>query len=67
MTVDIDFILRHPTPANALMGDKIRLETKVGIFYDKDGNSVMTIGNNKEEMTKNASTDKSEPSREDLR
>ena len=58
--MDVDFILRHPTPANALMGDKIRLETKVGIFYDKDGNY-------KEEMTKNASTDKSEPSREDLR
>ena len=58
--MDIDFILRNPTPANALMGDKIRLETKVGIFYDKDGNY-------KEEMTKNASTDKSEPSREDMR
>ena len=65
--MDIDFILRHPIPANALMGDKIRLETKAGIFYDKDGNSVMAIGNYKEEMTKNASTDKSEPSREDLR
>ena len=52
--MDIDFILRHPTPANALMGDK-------------DGNPVMTIGNYKEEMTKNASTDKPEPSREDLR
>ena len=65
--MDVDFILRRPTPANALMGDKIRLETKVGIFYDKDGNPVMTIGNYKEEMTKNASTDKSEPSREDLR
>ena len=51
--MDIDFILRNPTPANALMGDKIRLETKAG--------------NYKEEMTKNASTDKSEPSREDLR
>lgn len=58
--MDVDFILRHPTPANALMGDKIRLKTKAGIFYDKDGNY-------KEEMTKNASTDKSEPSREDLR
>ena len=65
--MDVDFILRHPTPANALMGDKIRLKTKAGIFYDKDVNSVMTIGNYKEEMTKNASTDKSEPSREDLR
>ena len=65
--MDIDFILRNPTPTNALIGDKIRLETKVSIFYDKDGNSVMTIGNYKEEMTKNASTDKSEPSREDLR
>lgn len=65
--MDIDFILRHPTPANSLMGDKIRLKTKAGIFYDKDGNSVMTIGNYKEEMTKNASTDKFEPSREDLR
>lgn len=52
--MDIDFILRHPIPANALMGDKA-------------GNSVITIGNYKEEMTKNASTDKSEPSREDLR
>ena len=50
----VDFILRNPTPANALMGDK-------------DGNSVMTIGNYKEEMTKNASTYKPEPSREDLR
>ena len=58
--MDIDFILRHPIPANALMGDKIRLKTKAG-------NSVMAIGNYKEEMTKNASTDKSEPSREDLR
>lgn len=58
--MDIDFILRNPTPANALMGDKIRLETKASIFYDEDGNY-------KEEMTKNASTDKSEPSREDLR
>ena len=67
MTVDIDFILRQPTPANALMGDKIRMETKAGIFYDKDGNSVMTIGNYKEEMTKNAITYKSEPSREDMR
>lgn len=38
MTVDIDFILRNPTPASALMGDKIRLKTKAGIFYDKDGN-----------------------------
>ena len=65
--MDVDFILSQPTPANALMGDKIRLETKVGIFYDKDGNSVMTIGNCKEEITKNASTDKSEPSREDMR
>ena len=65
--MDVDFILRHPTPANALMGDKIRLETKVGIFYDKDGNSVMTIGNYKEEMTKNTITYKSEPSREDMR
>ena len=65
--MDVDFILRHPTPANALMGDKIRLETKSGIFYDKDGNSVMTIGNYKEEMTKNAITYKSEPSREDMR
>ena len=65
--MDVDFILRHPTPANALMGDKIRMETKVGIFYDKDGNPVMAIGNYKEEMTKNASTNKSEPSREDLR
>ena len=58
--MDVDFILRHPTPANALMGDKIRLKTKAGIFYDKDGNY-------KEEMTKNAITYKSEPSREDLR
>lgn len=58
--MDVDFILRHPTPANALMGDKIRLETKAGIFYDKDGNY-------KEEMTKNAITYKSEPSREDMR
>lgn len=65
--MDIDFILRHPIPANALMGDKIRLKTKAGIFYDKDGNSVMAIGNYKEEMTKNASTNKPEPSREDLR
>ena len=65
--MDVDFILSQPTPANELMGDKIRLETKVGIFYDKEGNSVMTIGNHKEEMTKNASTDKSEPSREDMR
>lgn len=45
--MDIDFILRHPTPDNALMGDK--------------------DGNYKEEMTKNASTNKPEPSREDLR
>ena len=52
--MDVDFILRHPTPANALMGDK-------------DGNPVMTIGNYKEEMTKNAITYKSEPSREDMR
>lgn len=51
--MDIDFILRHPIPANALMGDKIRLKTKAG--------------NYKEEMTKNASTNKPEPSREDLR
>lgn len=58
--MDVDFILRHPTPANALIGDKIRLKTKAGIFYDKDGNY-------KEEMTKNASTNKPEPSREDLR
>ena len=58
--MDVDFILCHPTPANALMGDKIRLETKSGIFYDKDGNY-------KEEMTKNAITYKSEPSREDMR
>lgn len=58
--MDVDFILSQPTPANALIGDKIRLETKVGIFYNKDGNY-------KEEMTKNASTDKSEPSREDMR
>lgn len=65
--MDVDFILRHQTPANALMGDKIRLKTKAGMFYDKDGNLVMTIGNYKEEMTKNASTDKPEPSREDLR
>ena len=57
--MDVDFILSQPTPANALIGDKIRLKTKAGIFYDKDGNSVMTIGNCKEEMTKNASTDKS--------
>lgn len=52
--MDVDFILCHQTPANALMSDK-------------DGNPVITIGNCKEEMTKNASTDKSEPSREDLR
>lgn len=58
--MDIDFILRHPTPANALMGDKIRL-------WFSAGNSVMAIGNYKEEMTKNASTNKPEPSREDLR
>ena len=38
--MDIDFRRRQPTPANALMGDKIRLETKAGIFYDKDGNLV---------------------------
>lgn len=65
--MDVDFILRFPTPANAIMGDKIRLKTKAGILYDEDGNPVMAIGNYKEEMTKNASTNKPEPSREDLR
>lgn len=65
--MDVDFILRSPTPANAIMGDKIRLKTKAGMFYDEDGNPVMTIGNYKEAMTKNASTDESEPRREDLR
>lgn len=40
---------------------------KSGILYDEDGDIVMTIENYKEEMTKNASTDESEPSREDLR
>lgn len=65
--MDVDFILRFPTPANAIMGDKIRLKTKAGILYDEDGKPVMTIGNYKEAMTKNDSTDKSEPSREDLR
>lgn len=62
----VKIIQNCPTHATVIMSDGSIMLTKSGVLYDEDEDVIMTIGNYKEAMTKNASTDESEPRREDL-